>query len=109
MPATLTRPKTKDKAELKNKILPPFNVILMNDNFHTVDYVVGEVGKKVFGYPVERGLQIAKEVHEKGRCIVWTGAKEVAELKQEQIHALGKDPQVKGCKGPMTAVLEPAA
>lgn len=92
----------------KTKRQPPYNVILMNDNDHTVEYVVA-LCQKIFGYPVEKGLLMSKEVHEKGRAILWTGALELAELKQEQIHSVGKDPQVMLCKGSMTAVLEPAA
>jgi len=108
MSSTITLPEPKQKEETKTKRQPPYNVILMNDDDHTVDYVV-TLCQKIFGYPVEKGLKIAKEVHEKGRCIIWTGTLELAELKQEQIHAIGPDPQIKRCKGSMTCVLEPAA
>ena len=98
----------KEKQENKTKRQPPYNVILLNDDFHTVEYVV-TMCQTIFGYPVEKGLQIADEVHHKGRAIVWTGTLEVAELKQEQIHSVGKDPQIKNSVGSMTAELEPAA
>ncbi len=75
---------------------------------HTVEYVVA-LCQKVFGYPVEKGLQIAEEVHFTNRCILWTGALELAELKQEQIHSLGKDELVNHCMSCMSAILEPAA
>lgn len=106
--ATITLPEQEEQTERKTKRQPPYNVILMNDNDHTVDYVV-TLCQKIFGHPVEKGLKIAKEVHEKGRCILWTGTFELAELKQEQIHAIGPDPQIPRCKGSMSAVLEPAA
>lgn len=96
------------KPEQKTRRQPPYNVVLLNDDDHTVDYVVTMM-KKLFAHPIEKGVLIAKEVHEKGRCIVWTGSMEVAELKQEQIHAFGADPLVPRCKGSMTAELEPAA
>ena len=51
---------------------------------------------------------MAKEIHETGRCIVWTGSKELGELKQEQIHSYGPDKLVAQCKGSMTAILEPS-
>jgi len=107
---TLPEPKEKvdNKTDNKTKRQPPYNVILMNDDDHTVEYVV-TLCQKIFGFPIEKGLLKAKEVHEKGRSILWTGALELAELKQEQIHAVGKDPQINRCKGSMTAVLEPAA
>lgn len=101
----LNEPETHTKD--KPKILPPYNVILMNDNDHTVVYVVNML-KKIFGYPDEKGTKMAKEVDKEGRCIVWTGTKELAELKQEQIHSYGPDKMIARCKGSMTAVLEPS-
>jgi ATP-dependent Clp protease adaptor protein ClpS len=108
MSETVTLPAPKEKTEKKVKRQPPYNVILLNDDFHTVEYVI-LLCRKIFGFPDEKGLQVAKEVHEQGRCILWTGPLEVAELKQEQIHAIGRDPLVKNCQGSMTAILEPAA
>ena len=107
---TIVRPKNakKEKSDSKPKRQPPYHVILLNDDDHTVDYVVA-LCQKVFGYPVEKGLQIAAEVHFKKRCILWTGSLEVAELKQEQIHSLGKDELINHCQGSMTATIEPAA
>lgn len=99
---------TLPREEVKVRRQPPYNVVLVNDDDHTVDYVV-DLMQGVFGRTKEAGVQVAKEVHEKGRCIVWTGAMEVAELKQEQIHAFGPDKRLPKCKGSMTAELEPAA
>ena len=109
MEETIVRPKyaKKEKQDSKPKRLPPYNVILLNDDDHTVEYVV-DLCQKVFGYPVEKGLQIAKEVHTTKRSILWTGSLELAELKQEQIHSLGKDELIARCQGSMTAVIEPA-
>ena len=62
----------------------------------------------LFGYPPEKGFQMAKEVDSTGRVILLTTTKEHAELKQEQIHAFGPDPLLTRCQGSMTAVIEPA-
>ena len=107
---TIVRPENnkKEKQDSMPKRQPPFNVILLNDDDHTVEYVV-LLCQKVFGYPVEKGVQIAAEVHVTKRCILWTGSLELAELKQSQIHSLGKDELVDRCQGSMTAILEPAA
>ena len=110
---TIVRPKRSQKKEEQEqdsrpKRQPPYHVILLNDDDHTVEYVV-LLCQTIFAYPVEKGLQIAGEVHFKKRCILWTGPLEVAELKQDQIHSLGKDELVSHCKGCMTAILEPAA
>ena len=83
-PATLPEPKVKPREREETRRQPPYNVILLNDDDHTVEYVV-HMMQKLFGHPVERGLQIAREVHETGRCIVYTCTRELAELKQEQI------------------------
>ena len=111
MTDTLTLPKTskelKEKEEQKTKRQPPYNVILLNDDDHSFDYVIGML-QKLFGHPREKGLQMAWEVHTTGRVIVFTTALELAELKRDQIHAFGPDPQIPRCKGSMSAVIEPA-
>lgn len=87
---------------------PPYHVILLDDDYHTYEYVITML-QVLFGYPREQGYQMAKEVDSTGRVIVITTTKEHAELKQEQIHAYGPDPLCsKECKGSMTAILEPA-
>jgi ATP-dependent Clp protease adaptor protein ClpS len=102
--AVLVVPKTREKKKPKRQ--PPYHVILWNDEDHSVDYVV-EMMQKLFGHPVEKGLQIASEVDSQGRAIVLTTTREHAELKRDQIHAYGKD-AVAGCKGSMSASIEPA-
>ena len=62
----------------------------------------------LFGYPREKGFQMAKEVDSTGRVILLTTTKEHAELKQEQVHAFGPDPLLTRCQGSMTAIIEPA-
>jgi ATP-dependent Clp protease adaptor protein ClpS len=107
-------PKTKPKAPRQEpgtqgllKFQPRYNVILVNDDDHTVDYVVFMM-KKLFGKKDEEGIKIAKTVHTEGRCVVLTTTKEHAELKQEQIHAFGPDPLIPRCKGSMSSEIEPA-
>lgn len=105
---TVTFPEVEEQQDTRTKRQPPYNVILLNDDDHSVDYVVAMM-QKLFGHPVEKGLMIAEEVHFKGRCIVWTTSLEIAEFKQEQIHAFGPDKLIARCKGSMSCVLEPAA
>ena len=89
------------------KLLPPYNVVLLNDDDHTVDYVIRML-RSLFGTQTERGYELAREVDRSGRAIVCTTSKERAELKRDQIHAFGPDPKVKTCAGSMSAVIEPA-
>src|SRR6187401_2537081 len=74
--ATKSRPKRKTKQTTKQ--LPPWNVVLLNDDDHTYDYVVEMLGKVCY-HPVERAMQMAKEVDSTGRVIVLTTHKERAE------------------------------
>ena len=65
--------------------------------------LVNSSAEALFGYPREKGFQMAMEVHTTGRVILLTTTKEHAELKQEQIHAFGPDPlSSKECAGSMT-------
>lgn len=99
--------RSKPKQEQKSRRLPPFNVVLLNDDHHTTLFVV-EVLQKVIGCNQQKAVVMMTEAHEKGRSIVWTGPKEVAELKVEQIqsfHEIKPD----GTKlGPLGVDLEPA-
>lgn len=109
MSETITLPtkKTKEKEDQRTKRQPPYNVVLLNDDDHSYDYVIAML-RQLFGYPKEKGFLLAKEVDIHGRVIVLTTTKEHAELKQEQIHAFGPDPLIARCQGSMSAVIEPA-
>ena len=105
-PVEQTVLKERREKKKKPKRQPRYNVILWDDQAHTPEYVVAMM-QKLFGHPVEKGLQIAKEVDSSGRAIVLTTTKEHAELKRDQIHAFGKDPVIRTCKGSMSASIEP--
>src|SRR5271157_409584 len=105
--ATVTRPRVKEQEDQKTKRQPPYNVVLLNDDDHSFDYVIAML-QQLFGHPREKGYQMAWEVHTTGRVIVDTTSKELAELKRDQIHAFGPDPHIPRCKGSMSADIEPA-
>jgi ATP-dependent Clp protease adaptor protein ClpS len=111
MTSTITRPKTskelREEEEQKTKRQPPYHVILLNDDDHSFEYVIGML-QQLFGYPREKGQQMADTVDKTGRVIVATTSKERAELKRDQIHAFGPDPFIPRCKGSMSATIEPA-
>ena len=100
-----TRPKEREKTRTRQ--VPPYHVILENDDFHSFEFVV-DVLQKAMGYSKERAFQLTNQAHTSGRAIVWTGPKEVAELKVEQIrsfHEIRSD----GKKfGPLDCTIEPA-
>ncbi len=106
VPLEETLRRRKERREKKPKRQPRYNVILWNDEDHTYQYVIAML-KELFGYPEEKGYQLAHEVDTTGRVIVLTTTQEHAELKRDQIHAYGKDAQIENCKGSMWATIEP--
>ena len=107
MSGTTATPDTDVEQEQQTKRQPPYNVILLNDDDHTYEYVI-EMLKALFAHPIEKGFELAKMVDTQGRAIVCTTSLERAELKRDQIHAYGPDPRIPRCKGAMTAEIEPA-
>ena len=101
-------PDTDSDTETRTRRQPPYAVVLHNDDINTMEYVVN-VLRKVFGYTVEKCVQLMIEAHEKGRSVVWVGTLEVAELKADQIRSCGPDPDQKS-KGaqPLGVSVEPA-
>jgi ATP-dependent Clp protease adaptor protein ClpS len=90
------------------RLLPPYNVILVNDDDHSQEFVV-DVLRKVFGYPLEKSVQLMLVAHETGCSVVWTGPKEVAELKAEQMSTFHETRQRDNKDlGPVGVRIEPA-
>ncbi|HWL92732.1 MAG TPA: ATP-dependent Clp protease adaptor ClpS [Phycisphaerae bacterium] len=89
----------------KPKPQPAYNVVLLNDDDHSYQYVIEMLGK-LFGHPEMTAFVMAKEVDTAGRVIVETTTMERAELKRDQIHAYGADWRIPRCKGAMSAVIE---
>jgi ATP-dependent Clp protease adapter protein ClpS len=73
-----------------------------------MEFVVG-VLVKVLGCAEEWALQLMLEAHHSGRSVIWTGPKEVAELKAEQVHTYHEKRGADGQDlGPLGCVIEPA-
>ena len=106
MTDTITTPREGTKREIEG--MPPYNVVLLDDDEHSFEYVVRML-KKIFGHSLKRGLKMAMQVHLSGRVVVATTNLEQAELKRDQIHAFGPDPLIPRCKGSMSATIEPAS
>ncbi len=106
MTDTTTQPL--EKQEQKTERMPPYNVILLDDDDHSFEYVIHML-KTIFGHPPEKGYRMAIEVDTTGRVVVATTNLEQAELKRDQIHAFGPDPLIPHCKGSMSATIEPAS
>jgi ATP-dependent Clp protease adaptor protein ClpS len=98
----VSKTKTNPREETHTRRIPPYHVILKNDDFHSAGFVV-TVLTKALGCSSERAYQFMMEAHTSGRAVVWTGSKEVAELKVEQIRTFHEDPY-----GPLGCAIEPA-
>jgi ATP-dependent Clp protease adaptor protein ClpS len=64
-------------------------VIVLNDDHNTFDHVAKTLAHVVPEISVERGYQIADEIHNSGQATVWRGPREPAELYWEQLQAAG--------------------
>ena len=106
---TLTRERTGtlERTKERTELAALWHVVLLDDDEHTYAYVI-EMLQALFGHPEATAYRMAVEVDRTGRVIVWTGELEIAEFKQERIHAYGADCRLPACKGAMSAVLERA-
>jgi ATP-dependent Clp protease adaptor protein ClpS len=66
-----------------------WRVIVLNDDHNTFDHVAHTLARTIPGVTVANGYAIADTIHNTGRAIVWTGAKETAELYWEQLQQAG--------------------
>jgi ATP-dependent Clp protease adaptor protein ClpS len=88
--------------------IPPYHLVLLNDDYHSMQFVI-DVIRKVLGCTVERAFELMLEAHTSGRSVLWTGSKEVAELKAEQLQTFHEIREHDGAElGPLGCVIEPA-
>ncbi len=93
--------------EPQTRRLPPYNVVILNDEDHTFDYVI-ELLIKLFRHTLPKAKELTERIHTTGRAIVYTTHKELAELKRDQVIAYGPDPRSRSSKGPLRCYVEPA-
>ncbi len=93
--------------DFRPKLLPPYHVLLMDDDDHTYAYVI-KMLRELFAHTYEQAYLIATEVDLTGRAIVDTTTKERAEFKRDQIHAYGRDGLLDRSAGSMSAAIEPS-
>jgi ATP-dependent Clp protease adaptor protein ClpS len=107
-PRAVTGTQTLPEEDVRTRLLPPYHVILLNDDHHSTDFVVN-VLISVLGCPQEHATALMMEAHNSGRAVIWTGPKEVAELKAEQVQTFHEVRERDGVKlGPLGCVIEPA-
>ena len=72
-----------------NARLPRYAVILYNDDYHSMDYVVDALVKSVPDLTVESAVGIMFEAHNTGSAVVIVCVLEQAELYKERIQGYG--------------------
>ena len=95
------RTKTSEKTGEKLQEPVQFRVILLNDNYTTMDFVV-EILVMVFHKNIEDANRIMLDIHEKGKGIVGIYPYDIAATKRQQVHAAAKANQF-----PLRCIVEP--
>lgn len=72
-----------------NERLPRYAVILYNDDYHAMDYVVEALVKSVPDLIVEEAVGIMFEAHNTGSAVVTVCLLEQAELYRDRIRSYG--------------------
>ncbi|MHC4224860.1 MAG: ATP-dependent Clp protease adapter ClpS [Planctomycetota bacterium] len=81
-------PKVRTKKEVKTATerALPWNVVVHNDPITLMSYVT-MVFQRLFGYAYPKAHRLMMEVHNQGRSVVWTGAREQAEIHVQRLHS----------------------
>jgi ATP-dependent Clp protease adaptor protein ClpS len=66
-----------------------WRVIVLNDDHNTFEGVAQALAAVLPGVGFDRGLELANQIHNTGRAVVWSGHKEQAELYWEQLKDFG--------------------
>ncbi|SQI39549.1 ATP-dependent Clp protease adapter protein ClpS [Leminorella richardii] len=81
---------SEDKTSLKQQPPPMYQVILNNDDYTPMEFVV-EVLQRFFSYDVERATQLMLTVHYQGKAICGVFTAEIAETKVTQVNRYARE------------------
>ncbi len=104
MPKTLSPPET--FSTVREDHPPQYQVVLLDDDDHTYDYVI-EMLQKIFVYTLEEAYRHAEEVDSTGRTVLIVCEKPHAEFARDQVITYGADWRLERSKGSMSAIVEP--
>ncbi len=90
-------PTTEIDPALLARLIPPYRVILHNDDVNTMDHVVRALLRSVPSLAPEEATAIMLEAHHHGRAVVIECPKEAAEHYRNRLESFG-----------LTATIEPA-
>ena len=98
------RVKSKPVDKTREKLKEPenFKVILLNDHYTTMEFVV-EILMLIFHKTPEDANKIMLDVHRKGKGLVGVYSWDIAATKAQQVHIAAKERQY-----PLRCIVEPA-
>jgi len=79
-----------EKEEQKTREPDMFRVVLLNDDYTTMDFVVWVI-QKIFHKAAAEATRIMMDVHKKGRGIVGVYSYDIARTKTVQVKQLAKE------------------
>ena len=94
--------KPKEKVTPKEKEPDEYRVILLNDNYTTMEFVV-EILMSIFHKKMEDAKKIMLDVHRKGKGTVGVYSWDIATTKVEQVHIAARENDY-----PLRCIVEPA-
>ena len=88
--------------DTKIKQIPPYSVILLNDDITTMEFVI-HILITVFKKDTVRATELMLAIHQTGSAVVDVLSLEEAELRQQQTHSLARQAGY-----PLRCIIEPA-
>ncbi|HET6320259.1 MAG TPA: ATP-dependent Clp protease adaptor ClpS [Chloroflexota bacterium] len=85
----MTTTETEQGVQQQQEILPPWRVVLHNDDVNEMNYVVQCLLKTVPGLGTQRATDIMMEAHNRGKATVTTCPLELAELYRDRLESFG--------------------
>ena len=67
----------------------PWRVVVLNDDFNTIDHVAETVASVIPAVTLGEGYRLADRIRNSGCAIVWSGAREDAEVYWERLDNAG--------------------
>lgn len=85
MPETITEPKTTPNVGRQQFVLPPYAVILHNDDVHAMVEVIQALRRSIPGLSAMKATRIMLEAHNSGQAVVIVCPLEQAEYYQQRL------------------------
>jgi ATP-dependent Clp protease adaptor protein ClpS len=92
---------TRTRSESKTRVPPLYKVLLHNDDYTTMEFVV-HVLEQVFGHPSPVAAQIMLSIHHRGVGVAGVFPYEIAETKANKVMDLARESEY-----PLLCTVEP--